>query len=179
MQSAAWLALTQLMEVRILRSQRCRTSRDVCWCTASSCKPRGRVRLPYVPRFKPARVAQLVGGAALRTRAVQVRILFRVRSTWCRSSVVEHRLVTPTVAGSSPVDAAQHPVGGWPRGLRRRPAKAFRLRPARVRIPPLPLHLAPSSARLCSSVERAPGYEPGGRTFDSSQGYAPRAFGYG
>jgi hypothetical protein len=103
-----------------------------------------------------ARIAQLAGGPALRTRTVQVRILFRVRTVPGTHSGVAQWVRAPGCqAGGSRVRVPSLArVEGWPSGRRRRPAKADQPCLARVRIPPPPPTRRGRSGRGASLISR-------------------------
>lgn len=106
-------------------------------CLASNARGVQLPDSPQRPQRTHARVAQLVGGSWLRTSAVHVRIVFRVRNSsadvaqWSERSPVER-----DAEGSIPFAGAH--MERWPSGLWRCFAKAERLCPSRVRIPASP-----------------------------------------
>ena len=86
------MALNQLVEVRILRSQRSKHRRWAeCRCTASPCKPRVKGSTPFrstsVAREIPCPGSSIGRGTALRPRGLGVRIPRRVRRSRQSSGV--------------------------------------------------------------------------------------------
>lgn len=123
-----------------------------------------------------ARVAQLVGGTALRPPAVRVRIAFRVRSTPCPVGPAQsgRRRVTAEFTGSIPVRGAscREPSERWHRG-----ANAERGNTVAGSNPaPLPTRRSPDGrgAALISRRTRVR-LSPTGRVVNGNPGKPPRS----